>query len=275
MIRDQFRRFKHAQRQKRAIAEIASRPIISGAAHGLPGPLIVSLTSYPARFDTLALTIKALLRQSVQPDKVILWLARGDENDLPEDVVALKSAGLEVATCPDWRSYKKIIPALSHYPDSYIVTADDDLYYERDWLAELVRAVKSRPGVVGWRAHRIACDSRDIPVSYHLWEKNISGQEQAPDVFLTGGMGSIYPPGLLHPDACNPDIFLKLCPSADDVWLYWMHRLVGACAAKTGRRLRIVEWHGSQASNLRTTNLGGGGNDRAIQAMLGRYGWPA
>ena len=36
--------------------------------------VIVSLTSYPARFDTIHLCIKSLMYQTIKPDKIILWL---------------------------------------------------------------------------------------------------------------------------------------------------------------------------------------------------------
>ena len=38
--------------------------------------IIVSLTSYPKRIGTVWLTIETLLRQSVKPDEIILWLAQ-------------------------------------------------------------------------------------------------------------------------------------------------------------------------------------------------------
>ena len=37
--------------------------------------VIVSLTSYPKRINTVWITIETLLRQSFKPDKIILWLA--------------------------------------------------------------------------------------------------------------------------------------------------------------------------------------------------------
>ena len=57
VIGDLFRQFKHRRRLSRAMADLAARPLNSGAPHGLSAPLIVSLTSYPARFGTLALTL--------------------------------------------------------------------------------------------------------------------------------------------------------------------------------------------------------------------------
>ena len=49
---------------KERLAEIAARPDRPGRPHGLPGPLIVSLTSHAARFATLAPTLRALTRQT-------------------------------------------------------------------------------------------------------------------------------------------------------------------------------------------------------------------
>ena len=275
MIGDQFRRLKHAYRQRRAIAEITTRPRGTGKAHGLPGPLIISLTSYAARFGTLSLTLKALLHQSIKPDHVVLWLDEEDEDRLPADVLALTSEGLEITTCPKWRSFTKIMPTLDAFPESFIVTADDDIYYPRDWLAGLVDGLSGGAKIACHRAHRVTLNAENLPRNYDDWAHNITHPERSPLVFLTGVMGVIYSPGVFHPDVSRQDLFSELCPSSDDVWLYWMHRLAGVEAQKIGSRSRILEWEGSQAQSLQLSNVAGSGNDRAIQAMLGKYGWPA
>ena len=274
MIRDAFRRFKQRRRQARALAEIAARPDQPGRAHGLPGPLVVSLTSYHARFDTLAPTLRALLRQTVQPDRVILWLDQGDLHRLPPEIRDL--AGLEVQVCPDWRSYKKIVPTLMAHPDAFVATADDDLYYPADWLERLVVAAAGGARIACLRAHRVVMEG-DRPAGYEAWEHNIGAPEAGPLVFPTGVSGAIYAPGVFHPDVTRDDLFLRLAPGADDIWLYWMHRMAGSRPAKIGGRARILEWDGSQAVNLRAVNRppgGQGGNDRAIAALLEHYGWP-
>jgi hypothetical protein len=141
MIADAFRRWKQARRIRAAEAEILARDI-RPCPHGLPGPLIISLTSYPARFSSLHLVLRALLSQSVAADRVILWLDPGDEDLLPR---AARLPGLEIRTCPNWRSYKKIVPTLLEAPEAYIVTADDDIYYRPDWLAGLVAVALPAP----------------------------------------------------------------------------------------------------------------------------------
>lgn len=274
MISGAFRRFKHRRRQARALAEIAARPEGGGRPHGLPGPLLVSLTSYPARFGTLAHTLHGILRQSVRPDGVILWLDPGDEDLLPPEVTRLLPEGMEIGVCPRWRAFKKSVPTMVAHPDAFVVTADDDVYYPSDWLAGLVSAAAGGAGVACHRAHRVRLQADDAPLPYAEWDHNIAAPETSPRVFLTGVMGVIYAPGALHPDATRDDVFTALTPSNDDIWMHWMHRLAGVSAAKIGGRARILEWEGTQAQNLRTGNVSGNANDTAIAAMIARYGAP-
>lgn len=267
-----LRRFKQRRRTVRALAEIACRPDGPGQPHGLPSELIVSLTSYPPRFATLAPTLRSLMRQTVQPDRVILWLAEGDDAHLPPEVCNLP--GLQVETCQDWQSFKKIVPSLLNHPHAHLVTADDDVHYPADWLEQLVLAVHQGAKVAALRAHRVGLTEAGGPAPYEAWRHNLRAPEQGPLVFPTGVSGVIYAPDVFHPDVTRPDLFETLAPGTDDIWLYWMHRLAGSQPRKIGGRARILEWDGSQTVNLRAGNRQGNGNDRAVAALLDRYGWP-
>ena len=274
VIADWFRSYKHRQRLARARAEIATRPLGHGVAHGLPAPLVVSLTSYSARFPTLALTLRALLSQSVVPDRVILWMDAEDEAKLPPDVLELTENGLEIRVCPDWKSYKKIVPTLLEFPHTYIATADDDAYYAPDWLEKLVQASLNGAPIVCHRAHWVTLGKDGKPAPYSEWTRNIAAPERGSRVFLTGVSGVLYAPGVFHADVTRDELFMRLAPNSDDVWLYFMHRLNGVTAQKIGGKVRILEWEGSQAQNLRQENTTGAGNDRAVIAMIEAYGWP-
>jgi hypothetical protein len=275
-LRDLKRRWRAA----RAQAEVERRlrawaeGRLGGRPHGLPFSLVVSLTSYPPRFPTLHLTLGALLAQTVRADATILWLGPGDAARLPPEVLALRSHGLEIRDTPDLRSFKKVVPALLAFPEAAIATADDDLPYPGDWLEGLVEAARGDAGAVPChRAHRIAlADGRPAP--YANWTWNLREPERGPLVFPTGVMGVLYPPGSLHEEATRDDLFREFCPTADDVWLWWMHRMAGRTASKIGGRARILDWPGSQDTALRTLNLAGSGNDRAVAAMVARYGLP-
>lgn len=270
-----WRALKHRWRVRQALAEIAGRPHGPARPHGLPWPVVVSLTSYPRRFGTLAPTLRSLLLQTVRADATVLWLGEGQAERLPPEVLALRSLGLTVAETRDLRSFTKIIPALAAHPEAAIVTADDDVHYHATWLEELAGAAGDPRHISCQRAHRVGLSATGGVAPYDLWPKNVAGPAEGPLVFPTGVKGVLYPPGSLHEDVARADLFLDLCPTADDLWLWWMHRLAGRRARKLGPPVRVLEWPGSQGQSLRQANHGqSAGNDRAVAALLGRYGLP-
>ena len=246
-----------------------------GKPHGLPQPLVISLTSYPKRYDALALTLKTLMSQTVAADSVVLWIAEKDMAALPASVRQLQEQGLSIRATDDLRSYKKIIQAMKAHADSFILTADDDVYYPATWLETFCTAY--RPGertALAYRAHRMRFQGGQL-APYDSWEFEITDPEPGPDVFFTGVGGVLYPPGLLHPDTTDVARLMQLCPSTDDVWLNWMVRLNGGTVRKIGARMRFREWPGSQATALQNSNRGDtGGNDQQIANIIGTYGLP-
>lgn len=270
---DWFRALKQRHRAARARREIARRPT-QGAAHGLKTPVVVSLTSYPVRFPVLAWTLRSLLRQTMRPDAVVLWLAEGDLAALPAEVSALQAEGLQIRPCADLRSYKKIIPALAAFPGSLIVTADDDVYYWPTWLQELVEARRTLGAPVICHRARLVQIGAAGPLPYESWPKAPKGRQAGPLILPTGVQGVLYDPAAFHPDVARIELFQSLAPTADDLWLYWMHRLGGSQPVCLGLGQRVLEWPDSQASALQSQNLALLGNDRALAALIGRYGWP-
>lgn len=242
--------------------------------HGLTAPLIVSLTSYSARFAKLPLTLKCLLSQSMGPDRVILWIAYEDKNAMTPAILSLQESGLEIAYCDNIRSYKKIIPTLQYYPNCFIVTADDDVYYWPTWLAEMIQSYENNPKeVLCHRAHKISLKQDDLPLPYTQWDVETKCLEASPLIFQTGCGGVLYPPGVFHPDVLKADVFTRLCPNGDDIWLYWMMRLNGAVARKIETRQVLYGWTGTQQTALFHSNVLCGGNDAQITAMMDAYGF--
>ena len=251
------------------------RPLAGREPHGLARPLIVTLTSYPPRFALLALTLKCLLSQSVRPDAVILWIAHDDRGSLTREILRLQEFGLTIRFSKDLRSYKKIVPALREHPDSYLVTADDDAYFGRDWLKSLVSAWRSDDEVLCRRAHLIRTGDDGLPLAYDVWRREIGAGDPSPLVFPTSGGGVLYPPGVLAPEVDREERFMALCPTADDVWLYFMMRRTGALARRVGAGRAFVDWPAGRVASLSHGNVGpGGGNDRQIGRMIAEFGFP-
>jgi len=236
--------------------------------------LIVSLTSYPPRFGTLHLTLKSLLSQSFVPERIVLWIARADMGLLPRAVTDLQRAGLEIIACDDIKSYKKMIPLLQQGSQADIVTADDDVYYWRDWLAQLVNA--RDPGkleIVCHRMHRIKLDADGLPVSYNEWDFETSNAESSPLNFPTGIGGVLYPANVFGPEVLDVQAFMSLCPRGDDIWFWWMARANGATFKRVPEENEVHCWDGSQEVALWKDNIGATFNDNQIRAMIDAYGF--
>lgn len=186
--------------------------------------LIVSLTSFPGRINTVHKTINTILQQTERPDRVILWLAEeqfpNKNNDLPNELLNLQQHGLEICWCNDIRSYKKLIPTLRLYPEAVIVTADDDVYYSQNWLELLYQSYKKWPNFI--HCHR---DTK-IYLEGNEFKTIPGGKEKYPCPTylhkLVGIGGVLYPPHCLHPDVLNEHLFTTLAPTNDDIWFWLM-----------------------------------------------------
>ncbi len=188
--------------------------------------LIISLTSFPQRMYEIHYTLYSLLTQTVKPAKVVLWLGTEQfpdgEKDIPQKVLKLKENGLVIEWHKNLRSYTKLVPSLKKYPNSIIVTADDDIYYEKDWLEKLLKSHKENKNcIICHRAHRVKFD-REKLAPYKKWPKKIKGGKASYLNFLTGVGGVLYPQNSLHKDVLNEELFTELAPKADDVWFWAM-----------------------------------------------------
>lgn len=257
------------------VSLVKRMPISPGLPHTLPGKLVVSLTSYKKRFSVLPLTLRCLLKQSVRPDHLILWIAYEDKEFLTKDILDLQFYGLEIKFCEDIRSYKKIIPTLRDYSDAFIVTADDDLFYDKDWLKKLISNWDgNEKTIVAWRAHQILLNDKKVPVSYRNWNWNyMLTIEPSELIFPTGCGGVLYPPFIFHLDVLDKNKFLQLAPDADDVWLYWMHHINGSKCKVVGENFPLISWPGSQEESLFIKNLYQDENDIKIKRMIDTYGF--
>lgn len=192
-----------------------------------PAQLIISLTSFPARINTAHLAINTLLRQTLKPDRVILWLAESQfpqkEKDLPEDILKLFNFGLEIKWCEDFKSYKKLLPALQEFPNDIIVTADDDIYYETDWLETLYKSYEKHNCIICQRPRRLYLDKNN-KIKVYSCRKSEGMDLSKPDYFnqMLGGTGCLYPPHSLYKDVLNYNIANELLPTNDDIYFWAM-----------------------------------------------------
>lgn len=241
--------------------------------------LIVSLTSYGRRVsDVLPYTIHSLLRQTYKPNKILLWLDSDHWNDgnLPKALKRLVSYGLTIGYCDDMKSYKKLIPTLNTHPNGIIITVDDDLYYPRDFIANLVNAHQKEPlKVHAYLVHHIKFDNEGNLCPYNNWEFDVRKNTNSVN-FATSGGGCIFIKKHFYEDICNSSIFSKLSPKADDVWFFFMEYLKGTKVAVVPTKNEIVpldvfyqKIH--KNSCLSDCNCGESQNDVQIKAVIDYY----
>ncbi len=223
-------------------------------------PVIVSLTSFPDRIHSVHKCIKTLLNQTMKPDKVILWLTEDQfpnkEKDLPKELLELKNYGLTIDWCENIFSYKKLIPALQKYPNSIIITTDDDIYYAKDTIETLYNSYLKNPKSI--HAHRCARlkiknDQISDIASRTLYTKKFS----KPSFLnrLTGCGGVLYPPKSLNKEIFNREFFLNNLKTHDDIW-FWASAIMNKTKIQVVKgykdSLYTVEY--SQTSTLCKTN---------------------
>ncbi|MFD2239240.1 glycosyltransferase [Aureimonas populi] len=276
-IQQWFAERAHKRRLREAIDAVSRFPTLAERKpHTLDAPLIVTLTSYPLRFPTLGSTIRSLLDQTIRPDRTILWIAEGDLAELPPEVLSLKAFGLEIRTCADLRSYKKLIPALHAFGPSYFVTADDDVYYPPHWLEGLVSQVYAHgPHVVAGRAHLLRLDASGRALPYLEWDLQTSHIRAPSDetrIFPTGVGGVLYPPNGFADAVLDEAAFMRLCPQGDDIWFFWMARLAGTPQIQAEARFHILSWPQSQSVALFHENVYKDQNNIQIRSMEEAYG---
>lgn len=241
------------------------------------GELIVTLTTYGNRINQVYLTIESIASQSWKPNKIILWL---DENEfsndnLPLSLVKLQNRGLIIRFYENIRSYKKIIPALKFYPNDTLITIDDDIIYAKDMIENLVLdSLKYPKQIIGYRAHKITFKNSNVN-KYKDWDFECSSFYLDRNTFLTTGAGTLFPPKLFNEEIMNEQVFMKICPYADDIWIYLMavNSNINCRKVRDSREYwdRFLIMNNAQDNGLYVKNIESGQNDVQFSKVQSYY----
>lgn len=206
--------------------------------------VIVSLTTYGKRIFEVSSTIESIMQGSIKPNRIILWLSEDLRNfELPKSIINQINRGLEIDYCDDIRSYKKLVPSLKKYPNSIIITVDDDLLYNYDLVEKLINTHKTYPNdIIANRMHKMILNKNNRPVSYMKWDWCVNQSEPSSLYFFTGGGGTLYPPNSLDNEVVKEHIFMDICKYADDIWF-------NAMALKAGTKVRKCYTHNNKGED--------------------------
>lgn len=237
--------------------------------------IIVSLTSYPKRINTVWLTIETLLRQTVKPDKIILWLADtqfSGMDSLPAELFGLQERGLTIRFCSDLKSHKKYFYVMQEYPKDIVILVDDDMFYPYDTIKQLMRMHKRYPNDICTMTAQVMKPAfRSMPSEWRnprCKEKFVHSDQ----IQIFTGSGSLYPPHCLSNEAFDKEKIIKLCPYADDLWLTFMAKRNNTkVTTKYPWRAFPITIYNTGKDSLWHVNAEEGNNDKQWKALLEAY----
>ncbi len=229
--------------------------------------IVVSLTSFPARILDVEIVIRCLLRQTLMPNKIILWLSidQFENVKLPQSLLSLENDVFEIRWVHgDIRSHKKYYYSFQEFKDDYVILVDDDLYYESTFVEKMYNeAQKDSDYVVCRFGSKYDLNPDGSIKPYSSWWKELHEYSEDPNIFFGTGGGSIFQPNKIITEIFDIDISLMLTPSADDIWINAMVRLSGLKIKiiKCGLILQVLN---QQKYALKTSNDGCGQNDKQL-----------
>lgn len=243
---------------------------------GIDMPVIISLTTYPKRIKSVHKVINTLLKQNILVDKIILWLAKeqfpNGIKDLPEELMKMASKGLEINWCDDIGAHKKYYYTMQKYPDSIVITVDDDIYYPNNLVEKLLISYMKFPNAISARRVHLIEFNNGILSPYKEWKQCYTKIDfPAMALMATGVGGILYPPGLLDKEVFNKESIKNLALKGDDLWLKVIEVISNVPVVVADKKCELEFVEGTQEEALWHRNVIENGNDKQFNEILSNY----
>ncbi len=224
-------------------------------------PIIVSLTSIPSRLRTLEIVIRSILNQDISPKKIVLWLNNDLKKSIPNRLQKLMGDIFEIRFSELNCSHRKLIHSLEVFPDEIIVTCDDDLIYDQQWLSLMYTEHLKHPDRIIAFYTRYIVYQNGILQPYKKWVYNSEVPRDSKFVIPVGSSGVLYPPNKLNKKVTDEHLFMQLAPKADDLWFKAMSLLNGTvCYQPVQICKEPIPIMGTQFISLKKDNVKGDKN---------------
>lgn len=204
--------------------------------------ITVNLTTTYHRLGLCRIALISLLTQSKTPDRINVWVStepylrdKGIKDvelikELLESLPCSETNRINFRWIPNIGPYRKLIPILREAEaKDVIVTADDDIFYSKDWLKRLLEDYdKSGGDAVAVRVRKKRINFLGKVTSYLYW-KLISRYTVVDDdgFVVTFGGGAVLNKSMFREQDITDDNFLNLAPTADDLWYSKLLQLNG------------------------------------------------
>jgi hypothetical protein len=234
---------------------------------------VISLTSHPARFNTLSQALNSLLAQRLIAKNIYLNIAHEDLGKLPDSVKDLASSGLiKINTCENLGPGKKLIPTLKLERSLPIIVVDDDLIFETDLTLKLMIAHHLSPGtIIASRVHKIIHTPEGKTSAYINWQKNYSLSDgPSIDLLATSGAGTLYKAEFFHNDVTDEKAYTELAFHTDDLWWFIQSKRIGTKTKRLPGQSILNYVDGTQETGL-WNNGNKERNDINLKALIEKY----
>ena len=215
--------------------------------------IIVSMTSWPPRYQSAAIAMKSIVHQCddgnlhdrikfvlvLSEDECCSTYARKEACELMDKMEAL---GVEIIIDKgNIRSHKKLIPTLEKYTDNPILVVDDDIQQERGWLRTFIADHDKHPDeiIYGNATSRIKVEGGKIIEDRGAVAQILSKPGQ-PSIDLkpaNGAAGTLYPAHTFTDGKFfDRELFMRVSPTSDETW-QWAFAVIG------GKQYRCLSAH--------------------------------
>jgi hypothetical protein len=182
--------------------------------------LPISLTSISSRLSILPKTLRSLLTQTLKPEGIHIFLSKEpfglDQGctSLPLELQTLLATEplLHLHWTENLGPHTKLLPFAKLFPNTPVLVVDDDTIHEPTFIETAFQLWKEHQCCISFRATIMI---PDIP--YRFW-LDAAGEKAIP-IFHKGNGGIVYHTSWFQdPRIQDSQVFLKLCPTADDIW---------------------------------------------------------
>ncbi len=197
-------------------------------------PIIISISSSYDDFDKLELVLYSLFLQTTKPDKIILWISDDYElSDLPYNITKFLKKGLQIEFRKNLENYTNKIYAFKEFANSIVVTAENNVYYPRNWLKILYESYVTNPSDIhSHLCKKIKFEQNKI-ITCEKWKLQDEENSRFTNFMLSEG-GVLYPPKSFINEVFREDIFNSV--TNENIWLWFM-------AVLSDRKIRVVKNH--------------------------------
>lgn len=193
--------------------------------------ITISLTTTANRLEYCRICLSSLISQCILPDRILLWVSYEpylrdsgfiNNNLLVKELKDIQKISniIEIKWTANTGPYRKLIPLLKESSrEDIIVTADDDIFYGRNWLKLLLENYsEDRLEVV---ASRVRLKQRNIfglEKSYIHWDIVKNNCTISKDAIITFGGGAVLKRSMFLESDIYDENFLNIAPTTDDLW---------------------------------------------------------